>query len=112
MASNNTLHIPLHGVCKAKTYYGLNEKNERQIKFEPPVYQQRYAAVLSVIGNEKWKNQMKKVVLMQKCIIFFRIIIRNDVSDCRIRMRRHEFGCVTLKRRDYRAYCSGKSLKI
>lgn len=63
MDSEKTLQIPLNGVCKAKTYYGLDENGERQIKFEPPAYQQRYAAVLSILSNEKWKEQMKKVIL-------------------------------------------------
>lgn len=61
MESKKTLQIPLNGSCKGKTYYGLNENGNRQIKFEPPAYQQRYSAVLSILSNDKWKKQMKKV---------------------------------------------------
>jgi hypothetical protein len=34
---------------------------DNNIKFDPPVYQQRYSAAIQILENEIWKNQIKKV---------------------------------------------------
>lgn len=44
---------------------GLNTKTyltpEGQIKFDPPVYEQRYTSVVRIIEDPCWKQPLKKV---------------------------------------------------
>lgn len=44
-------------------YHKQEEDAIPQLKFDPPVYQQRYSTVLNILSNNKWKDEMKKVGL-------------------------------------------------
>ena len=43
--------------CSAECFY--NE--ESQIKFDPPVYEQRYVTVITILELIRWGDQIKKV---------------------------------------------------
>lgn len=60
-STDGCFHIQLNDACKSKAHICFDENGKRQIKFDPPAYQQRYIAVLSILSNEKWCDQMKKV---------------------------------------------------
>lgn len=61
---------------------GLNTKTyktpEGQIKFDPPVYEQRYSTAIRIVEDSIWKEPIKKVLricfdLISTCyrVIFF-----------------------------------------
>lgn len=56
-------HLELRNTFLALSYYEKNEDGDQQLKFDPPVYQTRYAAVNSVISMEEWIPHIKKVVI-------------------------------------------------
>lgn len=55
------IEIDLGEVFKARAYYDEISNGKSQLKFDPPVYQQRYSTVLNILKNPKWSHQMKKV---------------------------------------------------
>lgn len=63
--SNNPheFHLELRNTFLALSFYEKNEDGDQQLKFDPPVYQTRYAAVNSVISMEEWIPHIKKVVV-------------------------------------------------
>lgn len=56
-------HLELRNTFLALSFYEKNEDGDQQLKFDPPVYQTRYAAVNSVISMEEWIPHIKKVVV-------------------------------------------------
>lgn len=42
---------------------GDDDDSIPQLKFDPPVYQQRYSTVLNILSSKKWRDQIKKVRL-------------------------------------------------
>lgn len=55
------IDIDLGEVFKADAYYEKGADGNDQLKFEPPVYQQRYSMVLNILKNPKWTHLVKKV---------------------------------------------------
>lgn len=53
--------LTLNDVFKSNAFYSQNECGEEQLRFDPPVYQQRYSTVLNILQLNQWKNQIKKV---------------------------------------------------
>ncbi|XP_075168254.1 hen1 methyltransferase [Haematobia irritans] len=47
-----------NGGLRTKTYV----TSEGQIKFDPPVYEQRYSTAIRIIEDECWKQSLKKIV--------------------------------------------------
>lgn len=56
-------HLELRNTFLALSYYEKNEDGDQQLKFDPPVYQTRYAAVNSVLTMDEWIPHIKKVVI-------------------------------------------------
>lgn len=109
MASNSTqsfeFDLDLPDVLRSLSFYSTDENGEKQLKFDPPVYQARYSAVSSILSKADWAAHIKKVILteclestlalkfMDKKIwnhFRFRSEFTFDVGD-RIWMCRHEF---------------------
>lgn len=40
----------------------FQQDDEVQLKFDPPVYRQRYGKVYEILLNDKWRKEMKKIV--------------------------------------------------
>ena len=53
-------------LIESNAYYDENNN----IRFEPPVYLQRYAAVEQILKDGKWKNKIKKVSLHTLNLLF------------------------------------------
>lgn len=67
MASNSNpiyeFDLILPDVLRSLSFYKDDENGEKQLRFDPPVYQARYSAVLSVLSKTDWVPHIKKVVL-------------------------------------------------
>lgn len=60
--SENEFHLELHDVCRSLSYYETDENGEKQLKFDPPVYQSRYSAINSILTVKQWIPHIKKVI--------------------------------------------------
>lgn len=49
-------HLPIPNPYEGRCYY-----KDDDVKFEPPVFEQRYMAVLRIIELTQWADQIKKV---------------------------------------------------
>lgn len=58
-----TLDLP--DVLRSLSFYQTDENGEKQLRFDPPVYQARYSAVLSLLSKSDWIPHIKKVVLLK-----------------------------------------------
>ena len=54
--------LDLPDALRSLSFYGTDENGEKQLRFDPPVYQARYSAVLSVISKDAWAPHIKKVI--------------------------------------------------
>lgn len=59
----------MDNVFKSLARYDTDENGQQQLRFDPPVYQQRYSAVLNILRHNKWKSQMKKVHIVSMIYI-------------------------------------------
>lgn len=50
--------IDIESQFRAISFYD----SERQIRFDPPVYEQRYSTVIRILELERWTKHLKKVV--------------------------------------------------
>lgn len=57
-------HLELRDSFKSLSFYEKNEDGELSLKFDPPVYQTRYAAVNSIISMQEWIPHVKKVIFI------------------------------------------------
>lgn len=57
------IDIDLGEVFKASADYHKDADGIDQLRFDPPVYQQRYSMVLNILRNAKWADGIKKVCL-------------------------------------------------
>lgn len=96
MASNSSqtyqFDLNLPDVLRSLSFYCTDENGEKQLRFDPPVYQARYSAVLSVLSKTDWAPHFKKVkfeIDLKTTMKWpeFMMFIGN-----RIRMCRHELG--------------------
>lgn len=55
------IEIELGPVFKSIAFYDKTDDGQSQLKFDPPVYQQRYSTVLNILKNPKWCEHLKKV---------------------------------------------------
>ncbi|XP_008200824.1 uncharacterized protein Hen1 isoform X2 [Tribolium castaneum] len=53
---------------------------ENDIKFDPPVYKQRYERAVDILLDEKWKNQVNKVVDFGCAEFGFFVFLKNRLS--------------------------------
>ncbi|XP_044258252.1 uncharacterized protein LOC123007190 isoform X2 [Tribolium madens] len=53
---------------------------ENDIKFDPPVYKQRYERTVDILLNEKWKNRINKVVDFGCAEFGFFVFLKNRIS--------------------------------
>lgn len=67
MASNSSqtfeFDLDLPDVLRSISFYATDENGEKQLKFDPPVYQARYSAVSSILSKSDWAPHIKKVTL-------------------------------------------------
>lgn len=63
MEPTESLHfeLELKNVFLSLAGYFTAEDGVKQLRFNPPVYTQRYSSVLSILSHEQWKNEIKKV---------------------------------------------------
>lgn len=54
------IQVSLQEASKAKAFATRNSEND--LKFDPPVYRQRYDTVYNVLINENWRKEIKKIV--------------------------------------------------
>lgn len=52
----------LRDLCRSLSYYAKNDDGELQLKFDPPVFQARYAAINSILSMQELIPHIKKVV--------------------------------------------------
>lgn len=67
-----------------------NYDSQNKLKFDPPVYEQRYSAVLRCLQLKRWSGQLKKVSRFSQLLYFiycFTVPIKQIV----------EFGCAEMK---------------
>lgn len=60
--------LPLENFYKSIAYYEKDENGEEQLRFEPPVYQQRYSTVLNILKHPKWESEISKVLNLETCM--------------------------------------------
>lgn len=53
--------LDLPDVIRSLSFYCTDENGEKQLRFDPPVYQARYSAVISVLSKTDWIPHIKKV---------------------------------------------------
>lgn len=58
---NHHFELELNNVFRSLAGYSTNENGEKQLRFDPPVYTQRYSTVLNILSHERWKDEIKKV---------------------------------------------------
>lgn len=65
--SSQTLEIDLDlpDVLRSLSFYSTDENGERQLRFDPPVYQARYSAISSILSKNDWAPHIKKVIFLQ-----------------------------------------------
>lgn len=68
------VELELKGVFRSLARYSTNENGEKQLRFDPPVYTQRYSTVLSILKHEQWKDKIKKVSSLTWTILVRRMI--------------------------------------
>lgn len=54
--------LDLPDVLRSLSFHCIDENGEKQLRFDPPVYQARYSAVLSVLSKTDWIPHIKKVI--------------------------------------------------
>ena len=47
--------------CNVKDNPNDGEEHKGALRFDPPVYQQRYCSILTILEDERWSKHMKKV---------------------------------------------------
>lgn len=60
-SSENEFHLELRDVSRSLSYYFTDENGEKQLRFDPPVYQSRYSAINSILTVKQWVPHIKKV---------------------------------------------------
>lgn len=55
-------NLELPDVLRSLSYFITDENGERQLKFDPPVYQARYSAINCILSKKEWIPHIKKVV--------------------------------------------------
>lgn len=53
--------LTLANVFESIGNYVKDVNGEKQLKFDPPVYQNRYGVVINILTSNKWKDKIKKV---------------------------------------------------
>lgn len=69
--------LELKDVFRSLASYSTNEEGQRQLRFDPPVYTQRYSTVLSILSHEPWKDEIKKVSTRTDVVALFTRTITN-----------------------------------
>lgn len=62
--SPHEFHLELRDSFRSLSFYEKNEDDGISLKFDPPVYQTRYAAVNSIISMQEWIPHIKKVMFI------------------------------------------------
>lgn len=57
--------LTLEDFCRSNAFYAKDENGEEHIKFDPPVYQQRYSTVINILKHSKWESQISKVGVLK-----------------------------------------------
>lgn len=60
--------LELQDACRSLSFYQTDENDEKQLKFDPPVYQARYSAINAILTIKEWIPHIKKVI---KCENFY-----------------------------------------
>lgn len=58
--------LNLQDTLRSVSFYQTDENGEKQLKFDPPVYQARYSAINSILSVEEWIPHIKKVFEQEK----------------------------------------------
>jgi len=75
---NKMFDIDFEGEFKAIAY----RDSENTLKFDPPVYEQRYSAVLRCLQSKRWSGQFKKVSRPSQNMYFNRSLLMSHLTDC------------------------------
>lgn len=67
-----------------------SDREEKDLKFIPPVYVQRYAAVLDVLQDSRWKEDIKKVCFCTMVGIVYKLSHRLSSLFLSLRERRKD----------------------
>lgn len=55
--------LTFEGFYKSDAVYEKDENSDTMhLKFDPPVYQQRYSTVLNILQHKNWNSEIKKVI--------------------------------------------------
>lgn len=70
MATEENYHfeLELNDVFRSLAGYSKDDNGERKLRFNPPVYTQRYSTVLNILSHERWKDEIKKVLFDHRSI--------------------------------------------
>lgn len=59
--------LELQDACRSLSFYQTDDENdEKQLKFDPPVYQARYSAINTILSIKEWIPHIKKVLKRKK----------------------------------------------
>lgn len=60
--SKYEFNLELRDTARSLSFYHTDENGEKQLKFDPPVYQARYSAINSILTMTEWIPHIKKVI--------------------------------------------------
>lgn len=60
--SKYEFNLELSGTVRSLSFYHIDENGEKQLKFDPPVYQARYSAINCILTMKEWIPHIKKVL--------------------------------------------------
>lgn len=81
-ACNKMFNIKFESNYKAIANYD----DEKRLKFDPPVYEQRYSAVLRCLQLNRWSGHFKKVGCLEMNSVFLLIFCIVLLTDSGIRL--------------------------
>lgn len=55
------INLELLDTFRSLSSYIKDENGEKQLKFDPPVYQARYSAINAILSMKEWIPHIKKV---------------------------------------------------
>lgn len=53
--------LTLNDVFRSLAHYSTDQDGNKQLRFNPPVYTQRYSSVLNILKHDRFKDEIKKV---------------------------------------------------
>lgn len=113
---NHHFELELNNVFRSLAGYSTNENGEKQLRFDPPVYTQRYSTVLNILSHERWKDEIKKVARRWRAAhqslnqLIFHLF--HYATGRWIRMCRYESGGFDATHWKHRAHRTGENRSV